>query len=136
RPFATSSAAAFCGSSGRPASVTASSFSGGAIPLLRIRSSNSADVVGALGMSGPDPGEWRMRAGRNTAKVNIEQKSEFARETPSGNPTAACPRGSYASAMPEFVSHLEAALDGTVLPAGRLANLHNGRPIWVRYHLH
>jgi threonine synthase len=37
--------------------------------------------------------------------------------------------------MPEFISHLEGAIDGTVLPAGRLANLHNGRPIWVRYHL-
>ena len=37
--------------------------------------------------------------------------------------------------MPEFLSHLEAAIDGTVLPAGKPANLHNGRPIWVRYHL-
>ena len=37
--------------------------------------------------------------------------------------------------MPEFVSHLEAAIDGTVLPAGKLANLHNARPIWVRYYL-
>ena len=37
--------------------------------------------------------------------------------------------------MPEFISHLEAAIDGTVLPAGKFANLHNGRPIWVRYHL-
>ena len=37
--------------------------------------------------------------------------------------------------MPEFLSHLEAAIDGTVLPARKLANLHNGRPIWVRYHL-
>ena len=37
--------------------------------------------------------------------------------------------------MTHFVSHLEAAIDGTVLPFGRLANLHNGRPIWVRYHL-
>ena len=34
-----------------------------------------------------------------------------------------------------FVSHLEGAIDGTVLPFGKLANLHNGRPIWVRYHL-
>jgi threonine synthase len=33
------------------------------------------------------------------------------------------------------VAHLEAAIDGTVLPFGTLANLHNGRPIWVRYHL-
>ena len=37
--------------------------------------------------------------------------------------------------MPEYLSHLEAAIDGTVLPAGKLANLHEGRPIWVRYHL-
>jgi threonine synthase len=37
--------------------------------------------------------------------------------------------------MPHFVSHLEAAIDGTVLPFGGLANLHNGRPIWVRYDL-
>jgi len=37
--------------------------------------------------------------------------------------------------MPEYLSHLEAAIDGTLLPAGKLANLYNGRPIWVRYHL-
>jgi threonine synthase len=37
--------------------------------------------------------------------------------------------------MPEYLSHLEAAIDGTMLPASKLANLHNGRPIWVRYHL-
>ena len=37
--------------------------------------------------------------------------------------------------MSHFVSHLEAAIDGTVIPFGQLANLHNGRPIWVRYHL-
>ena len=37
--------------------------------------------------------------------------------------------------MTHFVSHLEGAIDGAVLPFGGLANLHNGRPIWVRYHL-
>ena len=37
--------------------------------------------------------------------------------------------------MREFFSHLEAAIDGTLLPAGQVVNLHNGRPIWVRYHL-
>jgi threonine synthase len=37
--------------------------------------------------------------------------------------------------MTHFVSHLEGAIDGTVIPFGTLANLHNGRPIWVRYHL-
>ena len=37
--------------------------------------------------------------------------------------------------MSHFVSHLEAALDGTVLPFGTLQNTHAGRPIWVRYHL-
>lgn len=37
--------------------------------------------------------------------------------------------------MPHFVSHLEAAIDGTIVPFGKLANMHNGRPIWVRYHL-
>src|ERR1700694_4849435 len=37
--------------------------------------------------------------------------------------------------MSHFVSNLEAAIDGTVIPFGTLANLHNGRPIWVRYHL-
>ncbi len=41
----------------------------------------------------------------------------------------------YATAMSHFVSHLEAAIDGTVLPFGKLANMHNGRPIWVRYNL-
>ena len=37
--------------------------------------------------------------------------------------------------MSHFVSHLEGAIDGTKLPFGTLQNLHNGRPIWVRYHL-
>lgn len=37
--------------------------------------------------------------------------------------------------MTHYVSHLEGAIDGTKLPFGRLANLHNGRPIAVRYHL-
>ncbi len=37
--------------------------------------------------------------------------------------------------MNTFVSHLEAAIDGTVLPFGTLQNLHAGRPIWVRYDL-
>ncbi|AWM36627.1 Threonine synthase [Gemmata obscuriglobus] len=37
--------------------------------------------------------------------------------------------------MNHYVSHLEAAIDGTALPFGTLANMHNGRPIWVRYHL-
>lgn len=37
--------------------------------------------------------------------------------------------------MNHFVSHLEATIDGTVLPFGQLVNLHNGRPIWVRYDL-
>jgi threonine synthase len=34
-----------------------------------------------------------------------------------------------------YASHLEAAIDGTVLPFGQLANTHDGRPIWVRYDL-
>src|SRR5438046_9373877 len=37
--------------------------------------------------------------------------------------------------MSHFVSHLEAAIDGTTIPFGRLVNMHNGRPVWVRYHL-
>jgi threonine synthase len=37
--------------------------------------------------------------------------------------------------MQNFVSHLEAAIDGTVIPFGSLVNLHDGRPIWIRYHL-
>src|SRR5881227_468552 len=37
--------------------------------------------------------------------------------------------------MTHFVSHLEAAIDGTTIPFGRLVNMHNGRPVWVRYHL-
>jgi threonine synthase len=34
-----------------------------------------------------------------------------------------------------FVTHLEAAIDGTVLPAGTLQTTHEGRPLWVRYDL-
>lgn len=33
------------------------------------------------------------------------------------------------------VSHLEGAIDGQRLPAGEVATLHKGRPIWVRYDL-
>ncbi|MEK6257184.1 MAG: threonine synthase [Planctomycetota bacterium] len=35
--------------------------------------------------------------------------------------------------MTSFVSHLEAAIDGTVLPADQLQTLHKDRPLWVRY---
>ena len=37
--------------------------------------------------------------------------------------------------MPSYVSHLEAAIDGTRLPARERQTLHEGRPIWVRYDL-
>jgi threonine synthase len=37
--------------------------------------------------------------------------------------------------MTRFVSHLEAAIDGTRLPADRLSTVHKDRPIWVRYDL-
>ncbi len=37
--------------------------------------------------------------------------------------------------MPSFVTHLEAAIDGSVLPARTVQTLHQGRPLWVRYDL-
>jgi len=37
--------------------------------------------------------------------------------------------------MRSFVTHLEAAIDGTRLPHDRLATLHGGRPLLVRYDL-
>ncbi|MGD8485840.1 MAG: threonine synthase [Chloroflexota bacterium] len=37
--------------------------------------------------------------------------------------------------MPSYVAHLEAAIDGTVLPAGTVQTMHQGRPLWVRYDL-
>jgi threonine synthase len=37
--------------------------------------------------------------------------------------------------MSHFVSHLEAAIDGTRIDFGKPVNTHHGRPIWVRYHL-
>ena len=37
--------------------------------------------------------------------------------------------------MDTYLSHLEAAIDGTRLPADRLQTLHEGRPLWVRYDL-
>src|SRR5262245_54346057 len=37
--------------------------------------------------------------------------------------------------MPSFVTHLEAAIDGTTLPARTLQTIHAGRPLWVRYDL-
>ena len=37
--------------------------------------------------------------------------------------------------MSHFVTHLEAAIDGTILPADRVATMHEDRPLWVRYDL-
>ncbi len=37
--------------------------------------------------------------------------------------------------MPSFVTHLEAAIDGTHLPAGQVQTMHDDRPLWVRYDL-
>lgn len=37
--------------------------------------------------------------------------------------------------MPNFVTHLEAAIDGTRLPHDRIQTLHKDRPLWVRYDL-
>jgi threonine synthase len=37
--------------------------------------------------------------------------------------------------MNTFVTHLEAAIDGTRLPFGKLYGMHANRPIWVRYDL-
>ena len=37
--------------------------------------------------------------------------------------------------MTTYVTHLEAAIDGTKLESGRVQTLHNGRPLWVRYDL-
>src|SRR5688572_25332198 len=34
-----------------------------------------------------------------------------------------------------YVTHLEAAIDGTQLPAGQVQTLHRDRPLWVRYDL-
>ena len=34
-----------------------------------------------------------------------------------------------------YVTHLEAAIDGTLLPHNQLQTLHEGRPLWVRYDL-
>ncbi|HND53715.1 MAG TPA: threonine synthase [Pirellulaceae bacterium] len=34
-----------------------------------------------------------------------------------------------------FVTHLEAAIDGTILPARQLQSMHKDRPLWVRYDL-
>ena len=45
------------------------------------------------------------------------------------------PTHAYIVAMNTFVSHLEAAIDGTRIPFGQLIGMHADRPIWVRYHL-
>jgi threonine synthase len=34
-----------------------------------------------------------------------------------------------------YVTHLESAIDGTVLPARTVQSMHEGRPLWVRYDL-
>ncbi|MFT5287864.1 MAG: threonine synthase, partial [Planctomycetota bacterium] len=37
--------------------------------------------------------------------------------------------------MSSFVTGLESAIDGTVLPHDQLQTMHAGRPLWVRYDL-
>src|SRR6266851_7471199 len=37
--------------------------------------------------------------------------------------------------MNTFVTHLEAAIDGTRFDAGQVQTVHQGRPLWVRYDL-
>src|SRR5947209_8651266 len=37
--------------------------------------------------------------------------------------------------MNTYVTHLESAIDGTHLEAGRVHTTHAGRPLWVRYDL-
>ncbi len=37
--------------------------------------------------------------------------------------------------MSTYVTHLEAAIDGTKLPHDRIQTMHEGRPLWVRYDL-
>jgi len=37
--------------------------------------------------------------------------------------------------MTSYVTHLEAAIDGTTLPADKLQTVHKDRPLWVRYDL-
>ena len=37
--------------------------------------------------------------------------------------------------MPSLISHLESAIDGTLLPADRVQTMHRDRPLWVRYDL-
>ena len=37
--------------------------------------------------------------------------------------------------MPSFVTHLEAAIDGTRLPHDVIQTMHKDRPLWVRYDL-
>jgi threonine synthase len=37
--------------------------------------------------------------------------------------------------MTSYMTHLEAAIDGTVLPAAQVQTLHRDRPLWVRYDL-
>src|SRR5262245_44048346 len=34
-----------------------------------------------------------------------------------------------------YVTHLEAAIDGTSLASGQLQSMHKDRPLWVRYDL-
>ncbi len=50
-------------------------------------------------------------------------------------PDDACQDGRLWCGAVSFVTHLEAAIDGTVLPHDRLQTTHEGRPLWVRYDL-
>jgi threonine synthase len=59
---------------------------------------------------------------------------EFAHPIAKVNPILHQPLTTDHSSM-HFVSHLEAAIDGTHLPYGKLHGLHADRPIWVRYDL-
>ena len=54
-----------------------------------------------------------------------------------GTTVHAADRSGHTRRVSSYVSHLEAAIDGTVLPTGSVHTTHEGRPLWVgdRRHL-
>ncbi len=75
---------------------------------------------------------WSPYGGDTLASAATPQLA-LIRKAHTATPTFA--RRSKGSNMPCFVTHLEAAIDGTRLTAGQLQTLHQDRPLWVRYDL-
>ena len=63
------------------------------------------------------------------------RSSAVVRAEPIFDPAPRAPASVKGRKPVSYVTHLEAAIDGTHLPHNELQTLHEGRPLWVRYDL-